>query len=396
MSVAVDDRVREARQRLRQASDERTRTDPALRILTLGSPRPADAPLRLHAGLTVVHGLAEDARAALSVTVAGLYENAPHLGLEGTVLVDGRNQSIRAPRPPAASQLAGAEAMFAPLDDIPFSLPTIGWAEVSDLTDLVGSIETAVRLTEAELRGADDAARQLRIEQTDVPDVIDLRVHENDDAETRETLTAVEAVTPDPEVIGRLKQALASDLDVRPILAELGLDGGAEPTVIATQALQESEELASIRRRLEARLAGVIEPVRTAPGTSTELQQLERRRTRLRRRLRSQRAFLAAAQDHLSFAVDGGASPGMPTRLESAAIPANSDGRPLPLLVEDPLHDIPGRQGVSALAVLLRVSEMCQVICVSDEPELQDWTVAVGDRAQWVRAAGWFAGEQTC
>ena len=64
--------------------------------------------------------------------------------------------------------------------------------------------------------------------------------------------------------------------------------------------------------------------------------------------------------------------------------------------MEDPLHDIPGRQGVSALAVLLRVSEMCQVICVSDEPELQDWTVAVGDRAQWIRATGWFAGEETC
>ena len=393
MNVAVDDRVREARRRLRQASDERTRTDPALRILTLTSPRTADAPLRLHTGLSVVHGLGEDARAALAVTVAGLFENAPHSGLDGTVLVDGRHQSIRSPRPPVATELAGARAMFGA--EIPFALPTIGWAEESDLADLGGSIESAVRLTEAELRGADDEARRLRTEHTVVPEVIDLRVHENDHDEVRETLAAMEAMAPDPQVIGQLRDAHDRGADVAPQLAALGLDGAGDPHTVAAQALQESEELVAIRRRLEAQLAGVPSPSRATPGASLELQLLDARRTRLRRRLRSQRAFLAAAQDHLAFAADG-VDPTLPSRLDAAAIPPNSGGRPLPLLVEDPLHDIPGRQGVSALAVLLRVSEMCQVICVSDEPELQDWTVAVGDRAQWIRATGWFAGEETC
>jgi len=182
---------------------------------------------------------------------------------------------------------------------------------------------------------------------------------------------------------------------VVPVLLELGLDPSDDAAATAARVLEESEELVSIRRRLEAQLAGVPSPSRATPGASVELQMLDTRRTRLRRRLRSQRAFLAAAQDHLAFATDG-ADPTLPPRLDSAAIPANSGGRPLPLLVEDPLHDIPGRQGVSAMAVLLRVSEMCQVICVSDEPELHDWTAAVGDRAQWIRAEGWFAGEATC
>ncbi len=394
MTPVDDTRVQQARRRLRQVSDERSRHDAAVRILTLVSPRVSDAPLRLHSGFSIISGLSEDGRQALASTVAAIYDQTPSVGLDGTVLFDGEHHGLHAPRPAVAIQSAGAEAMFGAPQATP-ALPDIGWADAGDLKALVEAIDSAVRLTEAELRGADEYARSLRLENTDVPEVIDLRMHDGDRAEIRETLSAMDAMAPNPAHVADLRTSRSrNDPDgVAGILQQLNIDPGTNPFETADRVLAESDELAAIRLRLEGRLVGVTRSRPTNPA-SAELTNVDNRRIRLRRRLRSQRGFLAAAQDHLSLTLhpeSTGAS-----RTEAVAIPANSDGRPLPLLLEDPFQDIPGRQAIAALSVLLRVSELCQVICVSDGPELANWADAVGDRADWMRASGWFEGEAAC
>jgi len=70
--------------------------------------------------------------------------------------------------------------------------------------------------------------------------------------------------------------------------------------------------------------------------------------------------------------------------------PTNSDGRPLPILVEDPTVDLPVRHGASALSVLLRLSELTQVVCISDDPDLARWSNQIGERVELIEASGWF------
>ncbi|MGI9614520.1 MAG: hypothetical protein ACR2QO_16540 [Acidimicrobiales bacterium] len=122
---------------------------------------------------------------------------------------------------------------------------------------------------------------------------------------------------------------------------------------------------------------------------SPELEAVERERDHLRRRLRSQKQLLATGRE-LAAAGDPAAVIDLPGR---GSTPVNSQGRPLPILVEEPLIDLPLGLGAMMLSVLVRMSEIAQVICVSDQPDIEDWCQSMGDRAGFSRATGWFTGE---
>ena len=63
-----------------------------------------------------------------------------------------------------------------------------------------------------------------------------------------------------------------------------------------------------------------------------------------------------------------------------------------PLLIEDPLLDLPERLNGAVLSMLLRHSVHRQVICVSNQRVLEAWSRSVAGRAGWTHAHGWFSG----
>ena len=78
--------------------------------------------------------------------------------------------------------------------------------------------------------------------------------------------------------------------------------------------------------------------------------------------------------------------------LIKARIDLTSDSnRPMPILVEEPLDDLPARLGGAILSTLLRHSIDAQVICLSDQRDLESWCRSVGDRVGWAGGTGSYA-----
>ena len=443
MNPADLDRVEQARGRLRSASMAPNNDDRAIRLVELISPRFSDPDLELHRQFSIISGLGVDARQAVADTLDGLRSNDPTLGLSGIVEVWGRRQPLHAsqhaPSTPGTSLLPGRAFVAG-------SAPLSGEAEV--LAEVVDAIDRAVLLSGAELRGADAALLDLRQSDSPATQSTSLEVTESSPLveEARRTLAAIDQVVPTPEISEEIRRALRdvesnpdrvrlearrsqaqgaraqilpgdsrhvamladlaiaeadgelAEYDIRPdspahdlaITLEL-LDihtSPAEAPTIANQILEECAELEAIRGRA---IRTIEQAFRAADpeqaARERDLERIENDRRHIQRRLRSQQQLLAISREQ--WATYGIGDLDLRNHLDLS----ESSERPLPILVEEPLADLPIRLAGAILSTLLRHSTRTQVICLSDQRDLQSWCESVGDRVGWVDATDWLEEE---
>ncbi len=440
MSTVDLDRIYKARERLRSATDSPERDDPAIRLVELHSPQPGDSSLALHRNFCVISDLSDRGRQALSATIDGLRLNDPTNGLAGTIETRGTRTSLtqlRIEQQPPGTALVPSRAFFAG--------SSARTAQAAQLAEVIEMIDRAVLLSGAELRGADAAAEEIRLSVVPPPTEIMIPDPQLDDA--RRTLEALEQAAPPGELIEQLMSAaLALDGDRARIalqakrsqaeaakaqllptagrdvvmladlvvaeadgeIAEYDMNPGstaaqlaaclasldietspAAAPALAVRVLEEATELEAIRARaLETIDAEAMErrPSGQGCGLHAELQHIDDQRNHIQRSLRSQQQLLAVAREQWNRVGIGDVD------LHSHLDHTGDIDRPLPILVEDPLADLPARLSGAILSTLLRHSAQTQVICVSDQVDLGAWCKSVGDRAGWVAASGWFAG----
>ena len=437
MSTVDLDRIYKARERLRSATDSPERDDPAIRLVELHSPQPGDSSLAFHRNFCVISELSERGRQALSATIDELRLNDPTNGLAGTIETRGRRASLthlRTEQQPPGTALVPSRAFFAGAS-----------AHTAQLAEVIERIDQAVLLSGAELRGADAAAEEIR--RSVVPRPTEIMIPDQHVDDARRTLQALEEVAPPREIVAELasaaealngdrarvaleakrSQAQAAKVQLGPtagrdvvMLADLAVaeaDGeiaeydmipgstagrlaaslalldietsAAAAPALAERVLEETTELESIRvRALETIDAEAAKRSPNGQGTGrhAELQHIDDQRHHIQRRLRSQQQLLAVAREQWTRAGIGDLN------LRSHLELTKDTERPLPILVEEPLADLPARMSGAILSTLLRHSAQTQVICVSDQVDLRPWCTSVGDRAGWVAASGWFAG----
>lgn len=444
MTPSNQTRVREARQRLHAVEHLEGSSDSALRLVELQSPRSAERSLPLHPAFAVISGLAQAPRQALAATVDGVRTGNDNVGLAGIIETYGR----RLPRSQvmdSAPTVPGSALV--PVSQLQSS--SVRTAEAQMLLEVVDTIDRATLLSGSELRGAQAAASDLEVERaaltgrdsgsavgstlairsedeemlealdmvapplTAIADLKSLVTHVRDDADRLKleaTVSQARAVRSqllpgdgnEAVVLADLAIAEAdgelAEYDMAPDsptelltarLASLGFQAAPfEAPGVADRLIEESVELEEIRDRLlrsiesAALPAGVLE-------LETQRQALTEQRLLIQRRLRSQQQLLAVARSEarrLGLDLD---STGQVLDLR------DEPARPAPILVEEPLIDLPARLTGSILSVLLRHSRHSQVICVSDQLDLHEWCGLVGDRADWVAATGWFAGRSS-
>ena len=97
----------------------------------------------------------------------------------------------------------------------------------------------------------------------------------------------------------------------------------------------------------------------------------------VQRRLRAQQQLLAIAQETIA-------------ELQGFGDSARAAGDLSPLLIEEPLVDLPAALNGAVLSMLLRHSAHRQIICISDQRLLQQWSHSVAGRAGWTPSQGWF------
>lgn len=436
------DRVGQARRRLRSASSSPHHDDLAIRVVELTSPNPAGEDLELNRNFTVISGLSEPARRALADTIDGLRLDDPGRGLVGIIEDHGARFPLhavgRGPEVPGTSLIPARPFSFT-------SAPRT--AEAAQLAEIIETIDRAVLLSGAELRGADAAAEAIRQEIIESRgSSIELVGPEVDEA--RRTLAALDEVAPPAEVIEHIEKvlraveanpervalrarrsqaegargqvlpgdsrnfAMLADLAIAEAdgeLAEFDMRSQSEASLLAAslallnievspaaapetaaKVLEECAELDSIRQRALQTIADEASAPAAQPQALTEqLQRIADQQAHIQRRLRSQQQMLAIAREQWS--IYGIGEIDLRTHLDFSA----GSSRPLPILVEEPLADLPMRLSGAILSMLLRHSATTQVICISDLPDLRNWCQAVGVRAGWVAATGWFAEETT-
>ncbi|MFT7476224.1 MAG: hypothetical protein ACI81L_003173 [Verrucomicrobiales bacterium] len=443
MNTVDHDWVQEARPRLDAVGSSAT-GDPALRVLELDSPRPDEAPLRLHKAFCVIGGLSESARHALAATVDGIRTSNANIGLAGTVESFGRRvpiHTLRVSDRTPGTALVPAAAIF--------GRTSARTAEAALLAEVIETIGQAVLLSGAELRGADAAAtavtnrlRGLSPEHADKLGT-SIEIHDGDKAEDRAALAALGEIAPDPMAVRRIEEALdllrsdnvrtrlqaacsqaaaskaqllpsdardvamladlavaeaqgcLAEYDMTPgspaesltaQLAQISVDAAAfNAPSIAERIISESAELESIRARLVRSIAAA-NPFPEVAFLSDERRRIDEQRLHIQRRLRSQQQLLAIAREQWGRIGLGEVD------LRSTIDLSDDADRPPPILVEDPLNGLPARLSGAILSTLLRHSSQTQVLCVSDQIDLKQWCASVGDRADWVPATGWFAG----
>lgn len=432
------DRVDQARQRLQSAARSTHQDDPAIRLVELTSPRVKEAALEFHRDFCVIYGLGEGARRALADTIDALRLGDPHTGLSGIIEDRGRRIPLHAarrePDTPGTS-LVPTRPLAA--------RAAHRTAEAAQLAEVIETIDSAMLLSGAELRGADAAAQTIRDETPEPQPSAALAIPELEDAQR--TLAALDEVSPPTEIIEHLArvlqvvesnpdrlalaakrsqaegargQVLPSDSRDVAMLADLAIaeaDGAiaefdmrsesdasllassldllsiettpASAPAMAKKVLDECAELGEIRRRAQESIDSARIPL--IAGDQQRLDRIDRDRAHIQRRLRSQQQLLAAAREQ--WALIGVGELDLRTHLDLTS----ETTRPLPILVEEPLADLPMRLSGAIMTTLLRHSNSTQVICVSDQSDLHAWCDRVGERAGWVAASGWFAEATT-
>jgi len=440
-------RVREARRRLEDAAGGlEGNSDPALRIVELQSPRSAEPSLTLDRAFCVVSDLADGARQSLAATVDGVRMGNENIGLAGTVETYGRRFPLHhvskiAPKVPGSAVVPVSTGA---------GRSSTRSSAVEMLLEVANQIDRALLVSAAELRGADSAMSDVESERALVTNADEsaavgstLAVRSEDE----EMLEALEMVAPPLGAIEELRtlvrqlredggrtqleaalsQARAAREQVQPgdskevvVLAELAIaeaDGALasydmtpgsptealtsqlaelgfssapfEAAQVADRLIDESSELELIRERLLRSIDAAALPPEVLKLEAGR-HRIDEQRLRIRRRLRSQQQLLAVAKEEATrLGVDLGRSDVLDLR--------DAPDRPTPILIEDPLADLPAHLSGAILSILLRISQETQIICVSDQPALESWCASVGERASWVRASGWFAGRSsTC
>ena len=426
-------RVAEARRRLRDEDSNPHRDDQAIRLVTLDAPRPDNPALELHRAFAIVAGLTESARQSIAATVDAIRMRNPNVGLTGRVEVGGRRRPIadldRVRHQPGTT-LATTPSL-------------VRTAEVALYNDVVESIERATELSSAELRGADQAAVDLAIgleertsellqsdpanfEQNSPLAIIDSVSLPADLVDgLRASLAELDADTSRRELQDKLEEAKSAKHDapkatdqLSPLLADLmiaeadgclaaydALPGGpadvlnqklaliglftppADAAEVARSVLQDNDDLVAMRSRL-VESTDLAQPAPAPPPDPTplsnsiaeQLRELDSHRLHIQRRLRAQQQLLAIAR-YTMREISG---------LEGST--DRDDHALTPILIEDPLDDIPARYSGIVLSMLLRYSANRQVVCISDLVGLKEWSQSVGERAAWVDAPGWFGG----
>lgn len=428
------DRVDQARQRLQSAARSPHHDDPAIRLVELTSPRVEDAALELHRSFCIISGLGEPARKALADTIDALRLGDAQTGLSGIVEDRGRRTPLhgarREPEVPGTSLVPARPVA---------SAASHRTAEATQLAEVINTIDRAVLLSGAELRGADDAAQRVLEQNPAAQSSTELAIPEIEDA--ARTIAALDEVSPPTEIVehiarvlrvveanperialtarrsqaeGARGQVLPGDSRDTAMLADLAIaeaDGAiaefdmrpqsdatllaasldllsiettpASAPAMAKKVLDECAELDSIRRKAQAVLDAAETPLPAA--VQAQLDTINRHRSHIQRRLRSQQQLLAVAREQ--WAIIGVGELDLRTHLDLTS----DTTRPLPILVEEPLADLPMRLSGAIMSTLLRHSNSTQVICVSDQSDLHAWCDKVGERAGWVQATGWFA-----
>ena len=442
-------RVNEARRRLESAEMKTPHSDASIRIVELHSPRVGDHPLCLNDQFCIIAKMSEPARQALAATIDGVRTNNENMGLGGVVESLGRRSRMH--QHPIKQKAEPGTALVPTLSIFGRSAHM---EEVEQLIEVIETIDRAVLLSGAELRGADAAADSLDAEISQVTDLgagrteepgaaLELYTSVNPRADEKQILAALDSVAIPENRVEQIQQAVQglrgdaqrtrlqatcsqavaarsqvqpsdgrevamlaelavaeaegslAEYDMQPgstaetltsHLADIGIEASAYTAAeIADRIVKENTELNMIR----SRVASSIDRIALSPELerlTAERKRVEAHRLSIQRRLRSQQQLLAVARDESTrlgldqYALD----------LRDAA------ERPTPILIEDPLEDLPARLSGAILSTLLRHSAQTQVICVSNQLDLREWSTSVGDRAGWVQATGWFAGKSTC
>lgn len=430
--MSVDQtRVDEARERLRAADQNPFRNDPAIRVVELDSPRDGDEPLAVHPRVAVLDGLSESAKQSIAATVDGIRLRNRNVGLTGRVEVNGRRRPISSLDQTDRFVGSGLEAA-----DLFISAP-----EANLYIEVAKSAERAIRLSAAELRGADERADLIDAQRAELAQSLAAASTLEPSADDRQAMLAMidEVVLPvpavqqlqrgvaalhaDPQRVSlraaieqaeaaraRLlpsdgnQAALLADLalaeadgslaayDVIPggaasmlhgQLSQLGLDSTPDQApVVAERVIAESIELHEMRHSLSREL-GQGEVVEIADSIDDDKSLLDQRRAldeqrmRIQRRLRAQQQLLAIAQETIA-------------ELQGLGDSARAAGDLSPLLIEEPLADLPASLNGAVLSMLLRHSAHRQLICISNQRQLEQWSASVAGRAGWTRSQGWF------
>lgn len=424
-------RIAEARQGLQAVDQNPHRHDPAIRIVDLESPRPNDDPLVLHPNLVIIAGLSEAAQQSIAATVDGIRLRNPNIGLVGRAQIRGRRRPL---------------ASLGPVDRRPgagLASPTLfaGSPETNLYLEVVESAERAIQLSVAELRGAAARRGELEAQREELTNSIAQRSATGVAGDERTAMLAtidevalpvevtdelrvgLAALDADPQRVAlraAVEQAEAAKARVLPgdgnqatLLADLAIaeadgslaaydvtPGGAADELhrtlerlglsdtpdrapeIASRVVAETAELRAMQVRLTQELGTGGESVRECHDESQSLLEMAGKIDELRfgieRRLRAQQQLLAIARMTVA-------------ELHGEANVADQLGDLSPLLIEDPLRDLPQHLNGAVLSMLLRHSLHRQVICLSDQRSLHAWARSVGGRAGWTEASGWFS-----
>lgn len=421
-------RVNEVRERLRAADQSPFRHDPAIRVVEVDSPRSEDCALELHPRVAVLANLSEGAQQALAATVDAIRLRNPNVGLTGRIETHGRRRPFsmlnKLPQQPGRGIDAPAAFISAP--------------EASLYIEVAKSAERAILVSAAELRGADERAMEIDQQREELAATLDststalVRADEReamidtiDDVllpvENVESLQAgIDAVNADKkrvELQAALEQAEAVKARILPgdgvqaaLLADLaiaeadgtlaaydvvpggpaaalheqllglGLEGSPDQAPrIAARVIAESIELRDMRYAL-TRDMGEAREHETIDDEDSLLdlrRGIDEQRMRIQRRLRAQQQLLAIAKATIA-------------ELSGHGNPVHDAGDLSPLLIEEPLVDLPGELNGGVLSMLLRHSAHRQIICISDQRLVQRWANSVNDRAGWTQGHGWF------
>ncbi|MGI9607715.1 MAG: hypothetical protein ACR2P0_16420, partial [Acidimicrobiales bacterium] len=231
-------RVDEARRRLREASRPARHSEPvdlsdhAVRIARLDAPVLGSS-IALHPGLAVIGDLDDQARHALSATIASLHDGDRRGVLDGELIVDDERLPLRLDLTESVLQNAGATRIFRTIPE----LAPIATTETHALHSVLHHLDSAIALTEAELRGADEFARSTRARDASDEPIEEIA----DRVELEESLEALDALEPDPSVVEAIAEHLELLGDKR---RELALESAVAQYAAAVAAVQPSDSAA--------------------------------------------------------------------------------------------------------------------------------------------------------
>jgi len=378
--------------------------------------------------VAILSGLAESAQQAIAATIDAIRLRNPSVGLTGRVERNGRRRPLSSLGRVEQQAGAGLEAQ-----SLFVSSP-----EVDSYLEVAKSAERAIGLSAAELRGADQRGEEIDRQQEELTQSLAETSTAVVDSDERSVLLAAidEVVLPvevvqdlqdavdklyaDPQrttLLGALEQAEAAKSRLLPgdgnqaaLLADLAIaeadgsiaaydviPGGAasalhdqlakhgmadtpdQAPAIAERVIAESIELRQMRHTLSRELGEGTDhaPIDHADSLVDMRRNLERSRLGIQRRLRAQQRLLAIAQQTIA-------------ELQGFGDSARAEGDLSPLLIEEPLHDLPGSLNGAVLSMLLRHSAHRQIICISNQQLLEKWVQSVPGRAGWSQSSGWF------